>query len=85
MNWYYAESDIQPSTTDETSSKNWVYIRRNIQQKQRVDEESQLSTIYYGYEELKLLKSNYPIYQLEAQNSADLDYIAMMADIDLGR
>lgn len=85
MNWYYAESDTQPSTTDETSSKNWVYIRRNIQQKQRVDEESQLSTIYYGYEELKLLKSNYPIYQLEAQNAADLDYIAMMADIDLGR
>ena len=81
--WYYAESNEHPQTVDDTSSKNWVYVRRNIEEHERVDEMTGDAVTYYAYEEIKLPKDTYPIYQQEQANAANLDYIAMMTDIDL--
>lgn len=82
--WYYAEGKERPAIVDETSSKNWVYVRRNIEEFERENEtDPAMNDKFYRWEEMKIRKEDYPIYQLEVQNAANLDYIAMMNDIDL--
>lgn len=82
--WYYAESNERPAIVDETSSKKWVYVRRNIEEFEREDEtDPTIKEKFYRWEEMKIRKEDYPIYQSEVQNSANLDYIAMMSDIDI--
>jgi len=84
MNWYYSEGRDRPKTIDSISSKKWVYLRRNIVECEREDETNpQIKEKFYKWEEMKIPKENYPIYELEAQNAANLDYLAMMNDIDL--
>ena len=84
MNWYYAEGRDRPLVTDKTFSKKWVYIRRNIEEFEREDEtDPTIKEKFYRWEEMKIRKEDYPIYQLEVQNAANLDYLAMMNDIDL--
>lgn len=81
--WKTVESMEKPVTTDTTSSKKWAYIRRKIEEHERIDEMTGDIVTYYTFEEMKISKENYPVYELEVQNAANLDYIAMMADIDL--
>ena len=82
--WYYAEGKERPVIVDGTSSKKWVYIRRNIEEFEREDEtESAIKEKFYRWKEMKIRKDTYPIYQQEQANAANLDYIAMMTDIDL--
>lgn len=84
MNWYYAEGRDRPETIDDISSKKWVYLRRNIVECEREDEtDPTIKEKFYSYEEMKIRKEDYPIYQLEVQNAANLDYVAMMNDIEL--
>lgn len=84
MNWYYSEGNERPAIVDEISSKKWVYIRRNIEEFEREDEtDPTIKEKFYKWEEMKIPKENYPIYELEVQNAANLDYLAMMSDIDL--
>lgn len=84
MAWYYVEGKERPVIVDETSSKKWVYIRRNIEEFEREDEtDPTIKEKFYKWEEMRIPKENYPIYQLEVQNAANLDYLAMMSDIDL--
>ena len=79
--WHYAEGKERPAIVDEMSSKKWAYIRRNIEEFEREGETD--PTIFYRWEEIKLPKDTYPIYQQEQANAANLDYIAMMNNIDL--
>lgn len=52
MNWYYAEGRDRPLVTDETSSKKWVYVRRNIEEFEREDEtDSTIKEKFYRWEE----------------------------------
>lgn len=82
--WYDGESSVYPALVDTTSSKKWVYVRRNIEEFEREDEtDPTIKEKFYRWEEMKIRKEDYPIYQLEVQNSANLDYLAMMSDIDL--
>lgn len=84
MNWYYSEGNERPAIVDEISSKKWVYIRRNIEEFEREDEtDPTIKEKFYKWEEMKIPKENYPIYELEVQNAANFDYLAMMSDIDL--
>lgn len=84
MNWYYSEGNERPAIVDEISSKKWVYIRRNIEEFEREDETNPtIKEKFYKWEEMKIPKENYPTYELEVQNAANLDYLAMMNDIDL--
>lgn len=84
MNWYYSEGNERPAIVDEISSKKWVYIRRNIEEFEREDEtDPTIKEKFYKWEEMKIPKENYPIYELEVQNAANLDYLAMVSDIDL--
>jgi hypothetical protein len=46
--WYYAESNTRPATVDETSSKKYVYVRRNIEQRERTDDMGETIIDYAG-------------------------------------
>ena len=89
MNYVKSESTIKPELIDTTSSKTTVYIRKNIIEKERVDEETGESTPYYEYDETKLTKEEYKEYLKELEiidiqkQRADIDYIALMSGIDL--
>ena len=89
MNYTKSESTIKPELVDTTYSKTTVYLRKNIIEKERVDEETGESTPYYEYDEEKLTKEEYQEYLKELEiidiqkQRADIDYIAIMSGIDL--
>ena len=89
MNYAKSESTIKPELIDTTSSKTTVYIRKNIIEKERIDNETGDSTAYYEYDEAKLTKEEYQEYLKELEiidiqkQRADIDYIALMSGIDL--
>lgn len=87
MVWYKSESTIRPDTVDTTSSKTVVFLRRNIKEVTRTDEEGE--TTVFEYEETKLTKEEYEKYLQVAeavnmrQIRADVDYLAIMLDVEL--
>ena len=89
MNYVKSESSIKPELIDTTSSKTTVYIRKNIIEKERIDNETGDSTTYYEYDEAKFTKEEYQEYLKELEiidiqkQRADIDYIALMSGIDL--
>ena len=89
MNYTKSESTIKPELVDTTSSKTTVYLRKNIIEKERVDEETGESTLCYEYDEAKLTKEEYQEYLKELEivdiqkQRADIDYIALMCGVDL--
>ncbi len=88
MNYIKSESMIKPLTVDATSSKTTVYLRKNIVDKERTDDEGNVYQ-YYEYDEAKLTKAQYKEYLKELeiadiqQQRADIDYIAMCLGVDI--
>ena len=60
--WYKAESSELPSTIDDTSSRVYVYVRKNINVEQRTDESGEIITVYV-YDEIKIPKEVYEIFK----------------------
>lgn len=89
MNWYNSESSIRPDEVDTTSSKTSVFLRRNIKETVRTDEQTGNETVFYEYEEAILTKEEYEEYLKGLalidfeQQRADIDYLAIMMDIEL--
>ena len=89
LNYVKSSSSVKPDLIDTTSSKTTVYIRKNIIEKERIDNETGDSTTYYEYDEAKLTKEEYQEYLKELEiidiqkQRADIDYIALMSGIDL--
>ena len=89
MEWHKSESTIRPDEVDITSSKTKVFLRRNIKETVRKNEMSDNTVTFYEYEEAILTKDEYAEYlkglaliDLEQQR-ADIDYIAIMAGVEL--
>lgn len=74
--WYKSQSAIKPDVEDSTSSKVYVYLRRNIEQITGENGEA-----LYTYEEQIIPKADYATY-LADKNSADLAYLYMMGGLD---
>lgn len=72
--WYKAESITEPKLVDTTSSKKWVYVRKNITTKTVIDDFGNEYTIYV-FDEQKIPKEDYTIYLGETNNSSRLDDI----------
>ena len=78
-----SQSSVKPELIDSTSSKKYVYLRKDITEIQQ--EEATM----YEYNEAKLTKKEYEQYLEELsiidiqQQRADIDYIALMTGIDL--
>ena len=83
MEWEIVESSIRPSDFDTTSSKVYNYVRKDIVEKTREDETTGGNITYYEYKEQKILKQDWNLYENISDNTANIAYIAMMADIDL--
>lgn len=80
--WYKSQSTVRPITPDTTSSHYYVYLRKNIEQIETEDESGN-TYIMYEYDELKIPKEMYPLYAAEQKDRADIEYLAMMSDIEL--
>lgn len=65
--WYKSESTARPAAVDATSSKKYVYIRKNIKEVERKDEMTEIKVKFYQYDEVKIPKEIYPI--MEAQTN----------------
>ncbi|MBQ1903231.1 MAG: hypothetical protein II722_02405 [Ruminococcus sp.] len=57
---YKAEGKTKPSKIDDTSSKNYVYIRENIKTEKRKDENGKNET-FYVWDEKKIRKDVYEV------------------------
>lgn len=88
LNYRKSESTVRPDAVDTTSSKTSVFLRQNIVEKERKDNDGN-SYKYYEYDEAKLAKEDYKKYLDELaiadirQQRADIDYIALMCGVDL--
>lgn len=89
LNYKKSQSSIKPDLIDTTSSKKYVYLRKNIVEVNSKDEQSGEDRSYFEYDEAKLTKSEYEEYLKELsiidiqQQRADIDYIALMTGVDL--
>lgn len=79
--WYKAESSELPSTIDDTSSRVYVYVRKNINVEQRTDESGEIITVYV-YDESKIPKEVHEIFKLESGNERRISDIEdVLADM----
>lgn len=60
MQMYKAEGKTKPNKIDDTSSKNYVYIRENIKTEKRKDENGKDET-FYVWNEKKIRKDVYEV------------------------
>lgn len=84
--WYSSETiGEKPSSLDLTSSKVYNYMRKDFVSSPVVDPDTgeTTETLRWTYMEQKIPKDQYELYVQTQQQQADLDYIAMMADVDL--
>lgn len=81
IRWSNSESTIRPAEVDIQSSPTTVYLHKDIREVIREDMEDNAVTMY-EYLEVAFTPIQYQSYLVEKQRS-DIDYIAMMSDIDL--
>ena len=79
--YVYAESSVRPEPVVMESSAVYNYVRRNIQEDER--EENGETVTVFTYEEEKVRKENWELYEEVAQQRADIDFLAMNTDTDL--
>ena len=77
----YAESSIRPAAIDTESSKIYNYVRHNIEEEER--EENGETVTIYTYEEEKVKKESWDLYEESTQQRADIDFIAACMDVEL--
>ena len=77
--WYKSESASRPAKL-ETIGK-FTYVRKNIVEEQREREDETMTM--YVYDERIFTNEEYSAYAEMQQNKADIDYIAMMCDVEL--
>ena len=78
MEWYNSQSMTEPLEIDTESSAVYNYVRRNIQEITETIEGEEVTK--YVYEECKILKESWGIYQELTQQKADIDYLTMITE-----
>lgn len=87
LNYIKSQSSIKPDLIDTTSSKTSVYIRQNIVEVEKTNENDNSTTLFYEYDEAKLTNEEYREYLKELeivdiqQQRADIDYILLMTGL----
>ena len=71
LNYIKSQSSVKPDLVDTTSSKTTVYLRKNIIEVEKTNENDDTSTTFYEYDEAKLSKEEYQEYlkELEATDA----------------
>jgi len=70
--WYDGESSVYPQLVDTTSSKKWVFVRRNVKEQEREKEDGTTET-YYTFQEQKVSKEVWGIFEQEKNNEERLN------------
>ena len=86
-----ANSDsVKPAEVDKTISATHVFVRKNFEEVPSYDEEGNETGTHWEYDETQVPREDWDTFetainaeQVGNDNSADIQYIAMMADIDL--
>lgn len=74
MTWYKTSSMTKPKIIDDTLSKKYVYVRRNIVESELINDlNPDIKEIFYSFEEIKIPKDVYSIFEFEKSNSNRLD------------
>lgn len=81
--WYEAEATERPIMLDTTSSKVYNYVRKNVTETQHTDEMTGETYTVWVFEEMKIPKDSWALYKAVERNTANIDYIAMMKDVEL--
>lgn len=81
--WYEAEGTTRPENIDTTSSKKYNYVRKDIHTETRTDEMTGKAYTVYVWLERKIAKDDWELYKAVEKNTADIDYICMMTDIEI--
>ena len=71
LNFIKSQSSVKPDLVDTTSSKSTVYLRKNIVEVEKTNENDDTSATFYEYDEAKLSKEEYQEYlkELDATNT----------------
>lgn len=77
--WLKSESTVRPERVERNGQ--FVYVRENIVEEQRQSEGEELTM--YVYDENVFTADEFAAYEKEEQNKANIDYIAMMSDIEI--
>jgi len=77
--WYKSESATRPNMIETIGT--FTYVRKNIIEEQRTHEEE--SMIMYVYDEICMTNTEYESFVQQQKNKANIDYIAMMTDVEL--
>ena len=78
MEWYNSESMSEPMEIDTESSAVYNYVRRNIREVSDTIEGETVTR--YEYEECKIPKESWGMYQELVQQKADIDYLTMITE-----
>lgn len=79
MIWTRVESTERPEDQDLESSKKYNFVRRNIEEEVREQEDSESLTIF-TFEEARILKEDWGVYLDLVQAQADIDYLNMITE-----
>lgn len=85
MNWQIVQSSERPDELDLVSSHVYNYVRRNIEDKTSEDEQTGEQIVYYEFEEAKIKKTDWALYQKLVSHDDALDdvYAALTELADL--
>ena len=78
--WKTVRADTRPELIDTTTSQSCVYLRKDIKEVEVIDMDG-TARKEFNYLEQELTPAEYAA-KVANDNSAKIDYIAMMADID---
>lgn len=78
LKWHKSDSAKEPEEV--MIAKTTVFVRKNIEEKERETEEGTES--YFEYDEATMTKAEYAQYLAE-MNRADIDYICMEVGVEL--
>lgn len=74
LNYIKSQSSVCPELIDTTSSKKYVYLRKNVVEVQSEDLNGEIYTTY-EYDEAKLTKEEYEQYLMEMNSTETLESI----------
>lgn len=74
LGWYRSESTVKPLEVDTTTSKKYIYLRKNIEESQMKNDDGESYTVF-NYDEAKLTQEEYEIYLKEITATQTLDNI----------
>lgn len=74
LNYIKSQSSDYPELIDTTSSKKYVYLRRDVVEKQTEGTDEEIH-IYYEYDEAKLTNKEYEQYLMEMNSTETLESI----------